>query len=136
MKDGRQNPRSERPRVEIPFANSPDRAVIATDPKGIVFFWNSAAEKLYGWRWEEAIGRTIMELIVPKPEQADAIKIMEQLRTGKSWTGKFRLRHRNGTEFTATVTDQPIRDQAGNLVGIIGISDLVGEATVRPLDAL
>jgi PAS domain S-box-containing protein len=118
-----ENSRSGRPQVEIPFANSPDRAVIATDPDGTVFFWNSAAEQLYGWKWDEAVGRLITELIVPEREQPDAMEIMQRLRRGESWTGKIRLRHRDGTEFTATVTDQPIRDQAGNLIGIIGISD-------------
>jgi PAS domain S-box-containing protein len=112
------------PQVDIPFPNSSDRAVIATDLKGKVLFWNSAAEQVYGWKWEEAIGRPISELIVPEPEKADAARIMKRLREGKSWTGKFRLIRRDGTEFVATVTDKPIRDSQGNLIGIMGISDI------------
>jgi PAS domain S-box-containing protein len=116
-------PKRKRPRADIPVANSLDRAVIATDLAGKVLFWNAAAEKVYGWKWDEAVGRLITELIVPQPDQADAVQIMEQLRQGKSWAGKFRLRRRDGTEFVATVTDQPMRDSEGNLIGIIGISD-------------
>ena len=97
--------------------------MIATDLSGKVVFWNSVAERVYGWKWDEAIGRAITELIVPKPEQGNATKIMQQLRQGKSWTGKFRLRRRDGSEFVTTVTDQPIRDSEGNLIGIIGISE-------------
>jgi PAS domain S-box-containing protein len=59
---------------------------------------------------------------VPEPEKTDAKKIMNLLKQGKSWTGPFKLRRRNGTEFVAEVTDEPIRDSEGNLVGIIGIS--------------
>lgn len=97
--------------------------MIATDLSGKVLFWNAAAEQVYGWKWDEAVGRSVMDLLVPKPQQADAARIMEQLRNGESWTGKFKLRHRDGTEFMATITDQPIRDDQGNLIGIIGISE-------------
>lgn len=121
-------PNRKQPQADIPFPNSLDRAVIATDLAGKVVFWNAAAERFYGWKWDEAIGRLITELIVPEPEQASAEKIMEQLRQGKTWTGKFRLRRRDGTEFFTTVTDQPIRDSDGNLIGIIGISECDGRA--------
>jgi PAS domain S-box-containing protein len=114
------------PGVDIPFRNSRHRAVIATDLKGKVLFWNSAAEQVYGWKWDEAIGQLISELIVPEPEKGDAARIMQRLRQGKNWTGKFRLRRRDGTEFVASVTDKPIRDSEGNLIGIMGISTASG----------
>lgn len=117
------SPKRKLPQADIPVSNSLDRAVIATDLAGKVVFWNSAAETIYGWKWDEAIGRLITDLIVSEPDQTDAGRIMEQLRQGKSWTGKFRLRRRDGTHFVATVTDEPIRDSEGNLIGIIGISD-------------
>jgi PAS domain S-box-containing protein len=110
------------PRVDLPLANSPDQAVIATDLTGKVVFWNLVAERMYGWKWHEAIGRAIAELVVPEPLHGDAAKIMAQLRKGKSWTGEFKLRRRDGTEFVATVTDEPMHDGKGNLIGIIGIS--------------
>jgi len=100
-----------------------NRAVIATDLDGIVTFWNSAAERIYGWKWDEVVGRPVTEFVVPSSEQSNAAEIMEQLRAGNSWTGKFRLRQKDGTEFMATVTDEPIRDSDGKLIGIIGISD-------------
>lgn len=110
------------PRVDLPLANSADHAVIATDLNGKVVFWNLVAERMYGWKWQEAVGRAITELVVPEPLQGDAAKIMTQLRKGKSWTGEFKLRRRDGTEFVATITDEPMHDSQGNLVGIIGIS--------------
>jgi PAS domain S-box-containing protein len=102
--------------------NSVEEAVIATDLTGKVLFWNLMAERIYGWKWHEAVGRSISELVVPDSAQQDAGKILQRLQQGKSWTGKFKLRRRNGTEFIGTVTDQPMQDSQGNLVGIIGIS--------------
>src|SRR5690348_13502836 len=109
-------------RGELPFANSTDQAVIATDLTGKVVFWNRTAEQIYGWNWQEAVGRNIAELLVPDAQKHDATKIMAKLRQGKSWTGTFKLRRRDGTEFIGAVTDQPMLDSDGNLIGIIGIS--------------
>ncbi|HJT81918.1 MAG TPA: PAS domain-containing protein [Chthoniobacterales bacterium] len=114
--------RKRAPRVALPILNSVDRAVIATDLEGKVVFWNAMAERLYGWTWKQAIGRQITELVVPPDGQPDAARIMKQLRNGKSWTGQFTVRRRDGTSFTATVRNEPIQDNDGHLVGIIGIS--------------
>src|SRR5438477_9356038 len=114
-------------RVKLPHVNSPDKAVIATDLTGKIVFWNSAAEQVYGWKWQEVIGRSILDLVVPDSAQPDAAKIMNQLRKGKTWTGSFSLRRRDGSEFVGIVTDQPMRDRKGNLIGIIGISHPEGE---------
>jgi PAS domain S-box-containing protein/diguanylate cyclase (GGDEF)-like protein len=41
-------------------------AYIAIDGAGRVREWNSAAETMFGWRWEEAVGRVLAELIIPE----------------------------------------------------------------------
>jgi PAS domain S-box-containing protein len=99
-----------------------DEAVIATDISGQVVFWNAVAEKIYGWKWHEAVGRPIAKLLVPDSAQPMAEKIMDQLRKGKTWTGEITLQRRDGTQVLAIVTDHPMHDEKGNLVGIIGIS--------------
>src|SRR5215204_2067232 len=38
------------------------QAVIAADPQGTVIYWNRAAQELYGWSAEEAMGHPIMEV--------------------------------------------------------------------------
>src|SRR5438067_297288 len=86
------------PGVNLPLSNSTTEAVIATDLSGKVLFWNLAAERVYGWKWHEAVGQPVSDLVVPESLQPNAAKIMEQLRQGKSWTGEFKLRRRDGTE--------------------------------------
>jgi PAS domain S-box-containing protein len=39
--------------------------VIAMDHRGIVVEWNPAAERTFGWRASEAVGRELAELVVP-----------------------------------------------------------------------
>src|SRR5947209_2534459 len=65
------------------------QAVIWTDLKGAVRYWNAAAEQLYGWTAGEAIGRDIAELTVPQLTQEMAAGIMQTLRDGGQWSGAF-----------------------------------------------
>jgi PAS domain S-box-containing protein len=107
------------------------QAVITTDPMGVVVYWNAAAQDLYGWTPDEAVGRNIAELTVPEVGQDTAADIMAALRDGVPWSGGFPVRRKDGTRFPALVTDAGIyRD--GVLVGIIGVSTNLG-AALRPL---
>jgi diguanylate cyclase (GGDEF)-like protein/PAS domain S-box-containing protein len=103
------------------------QAVIATDTQGKVVYWNRAAENLYGWLANEAMGRPIVE-ITPSEELAErAEEIMTALSSGRSWTGEFTVRRKDGTTFSAMVTDTPVHDEQGNLVAIIGVSTDITE---------
>ena len=107
------------------------QAIIATDLNGVVFYWNHAAQELYGWSAEEATGRNIATLTVPEVAQDIAADIIAALRDGIPWSGGFPVRRKDGRRFPALVTDAGIY-QGGELVGIVGISTNLGTA-LRPL---
>ena len=107
-------------------------AIIATRPDGRIVYWNRFAEELYGWRAEEVIGRNILDISVPMDNLQSAPDVMASLHAGKSWEGEFTVRRRDGTHFTASVTDSPIFDEAGVMIGIVGVShDLTALAKAR-----
>ena len=59
------------------IANSLKDAVIIVDEKGKISCWNSASEKMFGYNSNEAIGKNVHQLIVPKSmclEAKDRIK--------------------------------------------------------------
>ena len=98
------------------------QAIIATDLQGRIIYWNRAAEELYGWSTEEVMGRPIVE-VTPSEELLErAEEIMVELRAGRSWTGEFVVRRKDGSTFPAMVTDSPVYDEQGTLVSIIGVS--------------
>jgi PAS domain S-box-containing protein len=102
-------------------------AVIATDTRGTVLFWNGAAEQLYGWPAAEAVGRDVTEVTVPELSQGAAAEIMAALREGRPWSGGFPVRRRGGEVLHALVTDSGVyRD--GELVAIVGASLNLGDA--------
>jgi PAS domain S-box-containing protein len=102
-------------------------AVIATDPRGTVVFWNGAAEQLYGWSAGEAVGRDVSEVTVPEVSQGAAVEIMTALREGRPWSGGFPVQRRGGEVLHALVSDSGVyRD--GEMIGIVGASLNLGDA--------
>ena len=98
------------------------QAVIATTLQGSIVYWNRAALRIYGWREDEVLGRDILEVTPSRISRETAMTIMEHLRAGRSWSGEFPVKRKDGVEFTAHVRDVPVRDGRGELVGIVGIS--------------
>ncbi|MBL7961265.1 PAS domain S-box protein [bacterium] len=52
---------------------------------------------------------------------------MKQLNEGNSWSGELLVKRKDGSGFPAFVSDSPIHDQQGKLIGIIGISGDISE---------
>jgi PAS domain S-box-containing protein len=98
------------------------QAVIATSIDGTITYWNQAAEKLYGWKREKVVGRNIMSVTPTASSREQAAEIMYCLRRGESWSGEFTVKKHDGTSFEVLITDTPVFDDDGNLVGIIGVS--------------
>ncbi|VXB12467.1 Histidine kinase [Flavobacterium sp. 9R] len=46
--------------------NSSLNAIITIDQKGIITFWNTQAEIIFGWKKEEVLGKTLTETIIPQ----------------------------------------------------------------------
>jgi two-component system CheB/CheR fusion protein len=109
-------------RFKAQLLNTVEQSVIATDLSGVVTFWNQFAEKLFGWTAEEALGRNIMELTPFETEIEQAEEIMSQLRRGEKWNGEFWVRRRDGSKFLAQVSNVPITDEQGKLIGVVGVS--------------
>lgn len=104
-----------------------EQGVIATDLDGKIIYWNRFAETLYGWSAQEAIGQNIMDVVVTDTLREQGLKIMSELQQGKSWSGEFPVQRRDGTHFCVLVTDAPIYDDQGVLIGVVGVSTDISE---------
>jgi PAS domain S-box-containing protein len=96
-------------------------ALIATTLAGAVVYWDTAAQRLYGWREDEAVGKNIVGLTPALQSRGEAQAIMQQLQAGKPWSGEITLRNRDGTPFSAFVADMPVGVQGDNGL-IVGAS--------------
>ena len=109
-------------RFQAELLDAADQAVIATDPVGVVVYWNKSAEQLYGWSADDAIGRSVRDLISPEETVEAAEAIFEGLRRGETWSGDYWVKRRDGTRLPVYITDTPVFGQDGRLVAVIAVS--------------
>jgi len=99
-------------------------AVIVTDNKGLVRFMNPLAETLTGWRKEDAYGKDANEILdiihaekgkVYENPIRKVIKNGIVVRLAEDWI----LRTKIGTERFIGDSAAPIRDDKGNITGVV-----------------
>jgi PAS domain S-box-containing protein len=112
-----------------------DAARIETDVEGRIVAWNGAAEALYGYQSQEALGRPVVSFIVPGRGRQQATAIMEALALGRSWEGEFDVRHRDGHLLRVLVHDTPTYDANGHPVGFVGYSIAASRSVALPQPA-
>ena len=118
-------------RFQAQLLNAVGEAVFATDLEGIVGYWNDAAERIYGWPASEALGRLITDVAIATDTAGDADEVMAAVTAGETLSGQFCVQRRDGTTFTALVTNSPIWDEeSGALSGIIGVSTDISDLTL------
>ncbi len=108
-------------RFQAHLLSAVEQAVIATDLTGTILYWNAFAERLYGWTMKEAVGANVLDLIVDGNREV-AAEILGSLENGKSWSGEFMVKTKAGSQFPALVTDSPIINNVGELIGVVGVS--------------
>ena len=109
-------------RFQAHLLDAVEQAVIATDLEGTIIYWNFFAEGLFGWSASEALNASIMDITPAASLRDQAAEIFSSLQQGQSWSGEFVVRRRDGTEFPAFVTDSPIFNDEGELIGMVGVS--------------
>src|SRR5215472_14813254 len=72
----------ERNRLLASVVESSDDAILAKDPYGIIQTWNRGAERLYGYKAAEVIGRSAM-LLLPAERAGEETEILERIRRGE-----------------------------------------------------
>ena len=79
--------------------NIPLVSIQGYGPDGTVRFWNPASEKLYGYSQKEALGKKLLELIIPQEMQRDVQKAVAQMsKTGDPIPpAELTLQHKDGS---------------------------------------
>jgi len=96
-------------------------AIIATDWEGRVLYCNRACEVLYGWRAEGVVGRRLQDLLRPEGRPFDLDRIRAVLQRVGRWRGELQHRREDGQLLWLSATLSVNRNEAGELVGIVGV---------------
>ncbi|MFA7604131.1 MAG: PAS domain S-box protein [Novosphingobium sp.] len=99
------------------IVESSDDAIVSKQLDGTITSWNSAAERLFGWRAEEIVGQSVLALI-PEDRHDEEALIIERLRRGERIEHFETVRrHKSGVLFDISLTISPIRRSDGMIVG-------------------
>lgn len=108
--------------------NGIKEAIILVDDEAKVTYWNAAAEKMFGYTSQEAVGKVVHKLVVPKTMCKEAkagidssVKTFAQTGTGYFTVTNVQLtgRRKDGNEFPAELSISPIR--LGEKWGGVGV---------------
>lgn len=114
-------------------------AIIATDLMGTIIYFNPAAQKMLGYRWEEVVGRhspTLFHLEhelrrhARPPETRGFEVFIEQLaETGQDERCESRWTYvrKNGSHFPVSVSLSCLRDGEGRVIGYLGIASDISQ---------
>lgn len=125
----RQNKRlssSER-RFEVVFQTMPV-AFLITDRDGRIVQWNRAAEQLFGWPQDQAVGRHVCDLVVPESDQPQVRQVLQAVWQSQAVTHSInRNLCRNGDERLCEWFNAAYTGDDGQISGVISLGMDVGE---------
>lgn len=102
-------------------------AAIATDLDGKITYWNKFAEKLYGWRAEEVLGKQANDIVVSPAGRARTSEIRNQIDQTGYWEGELEFQRKDGTIIPIHATSALLKDGTGKAIGRVGISTDITE---------
>ena len=105
-------------------------AIMSMQLDGVVRTWNPAAERLFGYKAAEIVGRP-KALLVPPDRMEEFLVQQAQVAAGESVRNETVRRHRDGTPIAVSVNAAPIRRPDGT---IIATSSILHDITERIAD--
>lgn len=98
------------------------QGVVATDSEGKIQYFNAAAEKIYGWKFEDVVDENLVELMFPDFCESDLLReIMEKISCDRTFSSQYDGRKSDGTKFPVQVTMSGITDEDEETTGVICI---------------
>jgi PAS domain S-box-containing protein len=108
---------------------SSEDAIISKNLNGIITSWNKGSERVFGYRAEEIVGKSVLTLIPPDLHHEEP-GIMERIRRGEPIEHyRTRRQRKDGTVFDVSLTVSPIRSEDGTIIGASKIARDITEQT-------
>ncbi len=110
-------------------------AVISTDMRGLITFINPVAAGLTGWSAEEALGRSLEDILVivndaTRQPVENPVRSVLRRNTAVRSAGHTALVSRDGRSIPIDDSASPIRDAEGDLIGVVMVFHDVAEASL------
>ena len=102
-------------------------AIISKDLNGNITSWNQEASRIFGYSEGEILGQSIL-LIVPDDLKTEEQSFLTRLKSGRGIERLETMRSRkDGQLVEVSLTLSPIRDENGEITGVVSISHDISE---------
>ena len=95
------------------------QAIVAVDLDHVVIYWNQAAERMYGWTAENAVGRRSTDIFRRQGAAGPPEMIFDAMLRGESWAGDYEVLRPDGSSIDVIVTNTPVF-QNGEMIAVVG----------------
>ena len=92
-----------------------------TDPEGIIQYVNPAFATITGYSREEALGQSPGFLKSGLHDTAFYRDLWQTLGGGKTWTGRFINRRKDGALYTEEASISPVRGASGGIINYVAV---------------
>jgi PAS domain S-box-containing protein len=97
-------------------------AIVASDSNLNLTYWNKAAEAMYGWTAQEALGKPGKDFTQTHFPDADRETMLRAIREEGGWRGEVMQTGKSGIPFPVEISSLVTRDQAGNFTGYLTVN--------------
>ena len=106
-------------------------AIVIYTVGGTIVGWNAAAERVYGYRANEVLGRS--RYMLKAHHQQDEAEISEELKRQED-VGLCEAVHirKNGKQIRVSTSVSPVKDVSGNVVGFAAITREMSDSNTLP----
>jgi PAS domain S-box-containing protein len=109
------------------IVESSDDAIVSKTLEGRILSWNPGAQRIFGYRAEEVIGKSIT-LIIPPELQAEEARILAEVRSGRRVDHFDTIRvTKDGRRIPISLTVSPVRDSTGVIVAASKVARDISE---------
>jgi PAS domain S-box-containing protein len=118
------------------IVRSSDDAIYSKDKKAVITSWNRAAEKLYGYTAQEALGQPV-SILIPEHRTGEELGILHRILLGE------RIEHyetervrKDGTQVDVSISVSPVHNAQGEIVqaSVIGRDVSERKALARAIE--
>ncbi|ACY96428.1 SpoIIE family protein phosphatase [Thermomonospora curvata] len=96
-----------------------EMAVIVCDRFSNIIYSNEYAQRLFGFRGEESIGRSVLDLGIAEEDRDQATELARHVLKGGVWEGTFCNIRADGTTFYTRAQAVPLRHPSGSVDGTV-----------------
>ena len=101
-------------------------SIIARDRDLRIVTWNTAAERMFGWKEQDVLGLVMPS--VPPDREEEAMAMRQQLQRGEPLSDHQTVRlHKDGTRINVSISTTVMRDAEGQPTGFISLATDITE---------